>query len=88
MNEPAIDIMADSSSNAKENYVAVPFEQLNPDTLHRVISEFVTREWDETGYATYTLEQKIEQVMAQLKSGKAKLVFDPDSNSCNIIPVP
>lgn len=42
----------------------------------------------EMGPVSYTLDQKIDQVMAQLKSGRAKLVFDPGSNSCNIIPVP
>lgn len=66
--------------------VVVPYDRLDPDTLRNVISEFVTREWEEMGSVSYTLDYKIEQVMAQLRSGKAELVFDPLSNTCNIIP--
>ena len=87
MDEPVINIMDDALATSPEG-VEVPIDQLNPETLLKVISEFVTREWEEIGTTSYTLEQKIDQVMAQLKSGKAKLVFDLDSNSCNIIPVP
>lgn len=68
--------------------VEVPFRDLHPDTLRNVISEFVTRDWEEMGFTSYTLEQKIDQVMAQLKAGKARLMFDLESNSCNIIPAP
>ncbi|WP_239027600.1 YheU family protein [Geomonas diazotrophica] len=67
--------------------VDVPYDRLNTETLRSVISEFVTRDWDEMGFYHYTLDEKTDQVMAQLKSGKAKLVFDPLTNSCNIIPV-
>jgi len=67
-------------------WVEVPYERLDPDTLLNVISEFVTREWEEMGTVSYTLDHKIEKVKAQLKSGEAKLVFDLSSNTCNIIP--
>lgn len=79
-------IQRDESGESVEG-VEVPYEQLDPDTLRNVISEFVTRDWEEMGSGSYTLEQKIEQVMAQLKNGKAKLVFDPLSSTCNIISV-
>lgn len=69
-----------------EEGVEVPFGQLSPDTLRNLISEFVTREWEETGFSHDTLEDKIEQVMAQLKSRKAKVVFDLTTKTCNIIP--
>ena len=83
--EPIIQVDGDGQS---QQGVAVPYERLDPDTLRRVISEFVTREWEEVGSTSYTLEQKISQVMSQLRSGKARLVFDLDANTCNIIPVP
>jgi len=35
---------------------------------------------------SFTLEQKIEQVRQQLKEGKAKIVFDMTTNTCNIMP--
>jgi len=84
--ETVIDISDDSQESSPQG-IEVPIDQLNPETLRNVISEFVTREWEEMGSVSYSLEQKIDQVMAQLNKGTAKLVFDQLTNSCNIIPV-
>jgi uncharacterized protein YheU (UPF0270 family) len=81
------DVTTDAHATSAEG-VEVPVSQLSPETLRNVISEFVTREWEEAGTVSYSLEQKIDQVMSQLESGKARLVFDLSSNTCNIIPVP
>jgi hypothetical protein len=69
----------------REEGVEIPLERINPDTLRNLISEFVTREWEEAGPISYTLDDKIEQVLRQLREGKARVVFDATSNSCNII---
>jgi hypothetical protein len=74
------------SSDDHEEGVEVPVDRINFDTLHNLITEFVTREWEELGDASYTLEQKIEQVRQQMKDGKVKIVFDLTSNTCNIVP--
>lgn len=42
MPEPEIDVMDDGQDAFPEG-VEVPIEQLNPETLRNVISEFVTR---------------------------------------------
>ncbi|MCB5271922.1 MAG: YheU family protein [Candidatus Cloacimonetes bacterium] len=55
---------------------------MNPDTLCNLIAEFVTREWPDT---EYSLDTKIDQVLDQLRSGQAKIVFDLVSKTCNII---
>jgi uncharacterized protein YheU (UPF0270 family) len=70
----------------REEGVEIPLERINPDTLRNLISEFVTREWEEAGAISYTLDDKIEQVLRQLREGTAKVVFDTTSNSCNIVP--
>ncbi len=69
----------------REEGVEIPLERLLPDTLRNLVSEFVTREWEEVGDAGYTLDEKIEQVLRQLREKKAKVVFDATSNSCNIV---
>jgi uncharacterized protein YheU (UPF0270 family) len=51
-----------------------------------MIAEFVTREWEELGASRYTLEDKINQVHRQLQEKKAKVVFDLNTNTCNIVP--
>ncbi|HCE66257.1 MAG TPA: hypothetical protein DER40_01665, partial [Geobacter sp.] len=46
-----------------------------------------TREWSELGDAGYSLDDKVEQVIGQLKDGTARVVFDITTESCNIVPV-
>ena len=54
----------------------IPYDQLNSETLHGAIEEFVTRDGTDYGETEVSLETKISQVLGQLKSGKAVLVFD------------
>ncbi|MBT1070183.1 YheU family protein [Geobacter chapellei] len=69
----------------QEEGVEIPLERINPDTLRNLISEFVTREWEELGAVSYTLDQKIEQVLRQLREKRARVVFDATSGTCNIV---
>ena len=63
----------------------IPIEILQPDTLTAVIESFILREDTDDGHSEFTLEQKTAQVLRHLKSGKAVLVFDAKTESCNII---
>ncbi len=63
----------------------IPYDQLNSDTLHGVIEEFVTRDGTDYGEVEVSLETKISQVLRQLKSGKAVIVFDQATETCNIL---
>ncbi len=64
----------------------VPWQQLSPGALRGVIEEFITREGTDYGNTIYTLDQKVEHVMAQLRRGDVVIVFDDESETCNIIP--
>lgn len=68
-----------------EDGVEVPFEKINPETLTNLITEFVTREWEEFGDSNATLDDKVAQVMRQLKEKRAKVVFDLRAETCNIV---
>ncbi|MCX6107404.1 MAG: YheU family protein [Proteobacteria bacterium] len=63
----------------------IPIDMLHPDTLRSVVENFITREGTDYGAHEVSLEAKIDQVMRQLRSGKAILVFDAEADSCNII---
>ena len=62
----------------------IPFEKLNPETLQSLVESFVTREGTDYGLKTWSIEQKVEQVLRQIRTGKAKITFDPESETCNI----
>lgn len=63
----------------------IPYDQLSPEALHGVIEEFVTRDGTDYGEIEISLEAKISQVLSQLKSEKAVIVFDQESETCNIL---
>lgn len=79
--------MMDQNENTgqQEEGIDIPFQQLDPDTLRRMIQEFVSRDgadWAETGC---TLEDKVEQVLQQLRNKQIKLVFDLKSQTANLV---
>ena len=63
----------------------IPYEQLSSEALHGVIEEFVTRDGTDYGEREIPLETKIAQVMEKIKIGKAVIVFDQKSETCNIL---
>lgn len=76
----------EKSLNETEDGVEVPLERINPDTLHNMLADYVSREWSDLSDNNFTLDGKIEQVRQQLQDGRARVVFDLLSNSWNIVP--
>ena len=68
-----------------EEGVEVPCDRIAPETLNNLIAEFVTREWEEIGDSSATLDDKIDQVRRQLQEKRAKVVFDLRTETCNIV---
>lgn len=64
----------------------IPIHTLSPETLRNVVESFVTREGTDYGDQERTLGSKIDQVLRQLETGTATLVYDEESDSCNIVP--
>ncbi len=63
----------------------IPCDKLDPETLNRVIEEIVTREGTDYGERIFDLDEKVAQVAEMLRSRKAVLLFDPDTESLNIV---
>lgn len=72
--------------DATEQGVEIPLERLDPEILRALLADFVSREWSSLADDGFTLEDKIEQVQQQLKTGKARILFDLGSGSWNIVP--
>ena len=64
--------------------IAVPFQRLSADALDAILEDFVGREGTDYGDYHYSLADKKAQVLQQLQSGKATLLFDPVSQTCHI----
>ncbi len=72
-------------SEPPEEPVEVPSGALAPETLRRLVEEFVTRDGTDYGRREKDLEEKVSDVMRQLRQGEAKIVFDPESGTANIV---
>ena len=77
--------MSQKKITEHEQGVEVPYERLDPETLQNVIQEFVTRDGADWGEVGGTLEDKIGQVMQQLRNRKVKVVFEMKSQTVNIV---
>ncbi len=53
----------------------IPWQDIAPDTLENLIREFVLREGTDYGTVEVSLQDKIDQVKAQLEKGDAVIVF-------------
>ena len=56
------------------------------ETLSKLLEEIVSRDGTDYGDMEVSVEQKVEQVMQQLHSGKASLCYDQETESCNLLP--
>ena len=74
----------DKMTDHHEEGIEVPYQQIDPETLRRMIQEFVTRDGVDWGDVGCTLEDKVDQVLLQLKKGQVKVVFDLTSETVNL----
>jgi uncharacterized protein YheU (UPF0270 family) len=65
--------------------IDVPYDRINPETLLNMIKEFVTREWSDLSDTGFTLDDKVRQVLQQLRDKEVKVVFDFTSETANIV---
>jgi len=86
MDQIEVTIERDQQNEYTEEGVEVPLDRINPETLRKMVEEFVTREWSDLSDADCTFEDKIEQVIQQLQDNRIKVVFDLTSETCNLVP--
>jgi len=61
----------------------IPHDLREADTLTRLIEDFVTREGTDNGDET-PLDTRVARVRRALDKGEAVIVFDPDSQQCQL----
>ena len=64
----------------------IPWQDLAPETLDNLIESFVLREGTDYGEHERSLEQKVNDVKRQLKSGDVVLVWSELHETVNIMP--
>ncbi|WNW14062.1 YheU family protein [Pseudomonas sp. DTU_2021_1001937_2_SI_NGA_ILE_001] len=62
----------------------IPYEQLEPETLTRLIEDFVTRDGTDNGDET-PLQTRVLRVRHALTKGQAVIFFDVESQQCQLM---
>ena len=78
MSPPTLEPPGDSA-------VTVPIDALSEDALRGVIEAFVLREGTDYGAREFSLPEKVEHVLAQLRRKEAHIVFNPVDQSVDIV---
>jgi hypothetical protein len=81
----AADELERTESGEPAEPIFVPYTELSEDALRGVLESFVLREGTEYGERDVSLDQKVAQVERQLKRGEARIVFDPESQTIDIV---
>lgn len=63
----------------------VPYEELSAEALRGVVEAFILREGTDYGMREFTLDEKVAHVMAQLQRREAVILFDPQTQSIDIV---
>lgn len=62
----------------------IPPNLLQADTLNALLEDFVTRDGTDNGDET-SLETRVQRARRALDKGEAVIVFDPDSQQCQLV---
>ncbi|PCJ30340.1 MAG: cytoplasmic protein [Moraxellaceae bacterium] len=65
-------------------FLEVPWDALETDTLRALVEEFVTREGTDYGEVELSLEQKVDRVIDGFRNKKYLILFDQEMQSCHI----
>ncbi len=66
--------------------VEIPYRSLSDDALEGLIDAFIWREGTDYGAQEASLESKRKQIRWQLEKGKAKIVFEVESETFTLLP--
>lgn len=64
----------------------IPPEALSDETLRRIIEEFVLREGTDYGDREYSLDEKVQHVMGQLRARKIVITYNEQDGSVTLSP--
>jgi uncharacterized protein len=66
--------------------LSIPYQSLSPEALRGIVEEFISREGTDYGTECFSFEQKYQEVIALIKSGKATIAFDSETETVSITP--
>jgi uncharacterized protein YheU (UPF0270 family) len=69
----------------KPQPIVIPHTELSAEALRGVMESFVLREGTDYGEREISLDQKVAQVLRQLERGEARIIFNAELESVDIV---
>lgn len=63
----------------------IPYDRLSPEILRAIALEYVSREGTDYGHEEWSMDEKVEQVLDQIRAGQVHVFYDEDSETCNLV---
>ncbi len=74
-----------ANDGSAESPIEVPHTALAEDLLRALIESFVLREGTDYGERELSLDDKVRRVVRLLERGDARIVFDPRTESVDVV---
>ena len=65
--------------------IIIPYQQLSRQALQGLLEEYASRDGTEYGWQEIPLATKVAQLTAQLADGSVCIVYDEQTDSCNLM---
>ncbi len=75
----------EKTNDSDSNPIEIKPEQLSSEILQSIIEEFIQREGTDYGNFEASLDLKIQQIQRQLNKKEIHIVFDPTTESVNLM---
>jgi uncharacterized protein YheU (UPF0270 family) len=66
----------------------IPIDSIDEETLQNLVESFVLREGTDYGEVEISLQEKVAQIIEQLRAGDIVVEYSEEHESVNIIPKP
>jgi uncharacterized protein YheU (UPF0270 family) len=63
----------------------IPFNELSETALQALIEDFVTRDGTDYGQNELSMQEKVAQLLAALKTGELLISYNEDTESCGLV---
>lgn len=67
-------------------FMAVPYQRLQDQTLQALLEEFASRDGTDYGETEFSLVQKVAQLRLQMKEGQLQLLYDAEGDHWDLLP--
>jgi len=78
--------IADGDERKESARIEVPFTALSAEAMRGLAESVVLREGTDYGERERSFESKVEELLGRLRRGEARIFFDFDSQTAEIVP--